>query len=176
MAARKMRRQDEAAIKEALNGGAKRRRAFSLSGRFALAHTLKAADGEPEQQIVFGWFSVVEANGKAVVDKEGDVIPPEEIERAGYRFVLHARLASDSHQRIGVGHLIESCVFTAEKQAVMVQSLKALGINATIDLGAVAWWGGFKVDDPEVWAAIKSGEYAAFSIGGVGMREEMAAD
>ena len=44
---------------------------------------------------------------------------------------------------------------------------KALGI----DLGKVGWFGAMRFRDDEVWAAVKSGKFRAFSIGGTGVRE-----
>jgi len=117
---------------------------------------------DEEQRLVFGWFSVVEKDGKPVVDREGDVILAEDLEKAAYGFVLKARVAGESHVRVGVGDLVESIMFTKEKQ-------EALGI----DLGMVGWWGGFKVSDEEVWKAVRSGEYPMFSIGGTGNRVPM---
>ena len=66
------------------------------------------------------------------------------------------------HQRGGVGHVIESIVFTKEKAA-------ALGIPA--DILPEGWWIGFKITDDEVWEKIKSGEYSMFSIEGEAIRE-----
>jgi hypothetical protein len=34
------------------------------------------------------------------------------------------------------------------------------------DYKGAAWFLGFRVKDPEVWASVKSGELSAFSIGG----------
>lgn len=112
-----------------------------------------------DERLVFGWFSVVEKGGKLIKDGEGDHIEPEQLEKAAYNYVLDARIAGDSHVRKGVGQLVESIVFTKEKQ-------EALGI----DLGCVGWWGGFHIDDDSVWDKIKKGEYPMFSIGGTGTR------
>lgn len=117
---------------------------------------------DEDQRLVFGWFSVVEKDGVAVVDDEGDVITPEELEKAAYNFVLKARIAGDRHVRKGVGDLVESIMFTKEKQ-------DALGIN----LGCVGWFGGFKVSDEDVWDSIRKGDYPMFSIGGKGTRIPM---
>lgn len=114
---------------------------------------------DEDEQLVFGWFSVVEQNGELIKDHEGDYIEPIQLEKAAYRYVLDARIAGDSHIRKGVGQLVESIVFTKDKQ-------EALGI----DLGYVGWWGGFHIDDDEVWKKIKKGEYLMFSIGGTGQR------
>lgn len=124
----------------------------------------KTAD---DQRLVFGWLSVSQdEDGNTVIDSQGDMIEPEELEKAAYDYVLYARAAGEMHERIeGVGRLVESIVFTKEKQ-------EALGIPP--GLLPVGWWVGFKVDDPDVWQKIKSGEYRAFSIGGTGFREEVS--
>jgi hypothetical protein len=128
--------------------------------KFRLLADISKVDAE--QQVVFGWFSVVEENGAPVVDSQGDVIAPAELEKAAYDFVLDARVAGEMHKRIGVGRLVESMVFTKEKQDLL-----------GIDLGKIGWWGGFKIDDPEVWDAVKIGKYRAFSIGGRAKQEEI---
>lgn len=115
-----------------------------------------------EEQLVFGWFSVVEKGGAPLVDREGSVITPVELEKGAYGFVLNARIAGENHIRKGVGDLVESIVFTKEKQELL-----------GIDLGKVGWWGGFKVTDAGVWKAITEGDYAMFSIGGKGTRVEV---
>ena len=115
------------------------------------------ADGD--QQLVFGWASVSTKGGVPIVDKQDDIITSAELEKAAYDFVLYSRTQGDMHARRGVGRMVESCVFTAEKQA-------ALGI----DLGMEGWWVGFKVDDTGVWKRIKAGELPEFSIGGKGER------
>jgi hypothetical protein len=110
---------------------------------------------DQDQQLMFGWASVVEKDGRIIVDKQGDIIPAEELEKAAYEYTLSSRVQGDMHDTVGVGRMVESMVFTKEKQ-------KALGI----DLGLVGWWVGFKVDDTELWAAVKRGEKPEFSIGG----------
>jgi hypothetical protein len=138
-----------------------KRSSFVLSGR-----VVNVAKIAPEKQLVFGWLSVaVDNDGELVEDLHEDAIPPEELEGAAYEFVLIHRNAGEMHERTqGVGRLVESFCTTPEK-------LKAMGIPQGT-LPDCGWWVGFKVDDPDVWAKIKSGEYAAFSIGGTAMREE----
>ena len=122
---------------------------------------LKIAKADADQQLIFGWASVVELDGQLIVDKQGDAILAADLEKAAYDFVLNARVYGQMHQTVGAGRLIESMVFTAEKQA-------ALGI----ELGKVGWWVGFRVDDAQTWAALKRGELPEFSIGGSGRRVE----
>lgn len=117
-----------------------------------------------DKNLVFGWASVIDkGNGEAIVDTQGDVIYEGELEKGAYRFVKTSRQAGEMHERIGVGTLVESMVFTKEKQ-------KALGIpEGSMPVG---WWIGFEVD-PDVFSKIKDGTYKAFSIGGKGRRKEI---
>lgn len=110
---------------------------------------------EPDKQLIFGWASVVEKDGMAIVDKQGDVIAIDDLENAAYVYVMESRTHGDMHDVKYSAKMVESMVFTKEKQ-------RALGI----DLGQVGWWVGFKVDDPELWAAHKRGDRPEFSIGG----------
>ena len=128
-------------------------------------HILKS-DGD--QRLVFGWANVsVTVDGKQVEDLEGDVIDPEELEKAAYAYVLDFRDAGELHDQ-GLrkkARLVESCVFTPDK-------LAAMGIpEGTVPLG---WWVGFYVDDDETWEKIKNGTYTMFSIEGRGEREPVA--
>jgi hypothetical protein len=129
---------------------------------------------DEEQRNVFGIFSVAEANGAPVVDHEDDSFTGDELEKAAYNHVLEARIAGENHVRKGVGDLIESVVFTEEKCAAMVKCLAETGITATIEIPAVAWWGGYHVHDDAVWKAVKAGEYVSWSIGGSADRAEAA--
>lgn len=127
---------------------------------FTVSGTIAKTD-EP-RRLVFGWASVAEDGGGLVVDKQGDMISPEELEKAAYQFVLFKRDAGEMHRRVGVGVLVESLVTTLEKQ-------RAMGLEpGTLPVG---WWVGFRVD-PDIFAKIQSGEYRAFSIHGVGRRTE----
>lgn len=129
---------------------------------------------DDDQRLVFGWFSIVEIDGAPVTDREGDRVAPAELEKAAYGHVLDARVASDTHVLIGVGNLVESCIFTVEKQQAMLASLQAMGIPAVLDLHCIGWWGGYFITDDRVWAEIKAGNYVSFSIGGNGTRTQAA--
>ena len=119
---------------------------------------LQATD--EDQHLVFGFFSVVEVDGVPVVDLQGDVITSKDIESAAYKYMRFSRMGDDRHDERAKAVIVESMVFTKEKQ-------KLLGI----DLGFVGWWGGFKVLDDALWKNFKSGKYEGFSIGGRGRRE-----
>lgn len=129
---------------------------FAIKGEDRTIGTFKAVEFQPDQQLIFGWASIATKGGKLVVDKQNDVIEPEELEKAAYDFVLEARDHGHMHQTVGTGRMVESMMFTEEKQ-------KALGIA----LGFEGWWVGFKVDSEAVWQAHKRGELPEFSIGGL---------
>ena len=133
-----------------------------LFGKSGLSIPFTVAKVDKPQQLIFGWASVVEKNGQLIVDKQGDVILPDDLEKAVYDFVLYARQHGDMHDNVGTGRLVESMVFTKEKQDIL-----------GIDLGKVAWWTGFKIDDPRTWAAHERGELPEFSIGGRGRRVQI---
>lgn len=120
---------------------------------------VKKAD--PDQQLIFGWASIVQEGDHLVVDHQNDMMLPEDLEKGAYDFVLEARHHGDSHKTIGTGRLVESMMFTKEKQ-------DALGVVIKNAAGQqlVGWWVGFKVDAADVWQKHKDGHLPEFSIGG----------
>lgn len=122
---------------------------------------------EPDKMLVFGWANVsARRDGEVIEDFQQDVIEPEDLENAAYAYVLNFRAAGEMHDP-GLrerGWLVESCVFTKEKQT-------AIGIpEGNVPEG---WWVGFKIDDPVTWEKIKNGEFRMFSIEGTGEREPL---
>lgn len=126
----------------------------------------RVAKVDAEQRLAFGWASVaIDAEGRPVIDHQGDLIPVAELERAAYRYVITSRDASEMHGRRGVAQLIESVVLTPEKYA-------ALGLP----IGPSGWWVGFHVNDDAVWQRVKSGDFREFSIGGSATRKPVAVE
>lgn len=125
-------------------------------GRFKIA---KSDDG---RHLAFGWANVaIRSDGEVIEDWQEDIVEPEELENAAYRFVELYREGGEMHERGGAAVLVESVVFTAEKMA-------AIGIPAgTLPIG---WWIGFKVTDDDVWEKVKDGTYSMFSIEGTAER------
>lgn len=120
---------------------------------------------DDEKQQVFGWASVIEVNGEPVVDLQGDYISPEEMEKAGYSYVMKSRKGGDMHLRdnwepIQKSEMIESFIVTDEKR-------QAMGLPPSVPTG---WWVGFKVQDEDLWRDIKEGRRTGFSIHGTGKR------
>ena len=124
---------------------------------------------DDDKRQVFGWASIVEINGEPVIDRQGDIMEPEEIEKAAYAYVQKSRKGGHQHRRteddqpFQASDMIESIVFTDEKIAKM---------NLPEDFPR-GWWVGYKVDDDETWGKVKSGEVTGFSIHGKGKRVEV---
>lgn len=120
------------------------------------------AKAMPDQQMIFGWANIaVDAQGFYPLDWDGDVTSPTSLENAAYTYVLKYRTAGEAHEGEAVGQLIESVMFTKEKQ-------QALGIpDGLLPQG---WWVGFHIPDKEVFAKAKNGEYGMFSVQGKAKR------
>ena len=123
------------------------------------------AKADADKQQVFGWASVVEVDGEPVVDLQGDYISADEMEKAGYSYVMKSRKGGDMHLRnnwepIQKSEMIESFIVTEDKRA-------AMGLPDSVPTG---WWVGFQVQDQQVWADIKDGKRTGFSIHGHGKR------
>lgn len=129
--------------------------------------TFSKTDDDKHQ--AFGWASVVEINGKPIVDRQGDWITPDEIEKAAYKYVLENRRGGNQHKRddqdqpLHASSLIESFVVTPEK-------IEKMGLPADTPIG---WWVGYKVHDEDAWQDIKKGVRTGFSIHGRGKRHDV---
>lgn len=126
--------------------------------------SVKVSKVDASQHLVFGWLSVCrDKDGNLVEDSQGHVIHPEDLEPAVYDYNLKTRTAGDMHVYLGVGALVESVMFTAEK-------MEAMGIPP--GLLPQGWWVGYKIEDEDTWARIVNGELAMLSIGGSGSLED----
>jgi len=117
---------------------------------------------DDEQRMVYGWASVVTEDGEAVVDRQGDVIEAATLVKAVNEFMEHVRVGKAMHTGEQVGTVVHSLPITKEIG-------DALGIQSNRE----GWVVAYKVFDDTVWAMVKSGELAAFSIGGRAMKEEI---
>jgi len=118
--------------------------------------------GATDKQLVYGWASVVEKDGKEVIDQHGDIIPEDVLADAVVEFMQDSRSNKTMHVGESTGTIVESMMFTKELQ-------KVLGI----DLKKVGWLIGVKIDDSEVWKSIKDGNLKMFSIGGNAVWEKL---
>lgn len=129
------------------------------------------------QSLVFGFANVsvskstaAGSGGDEFFDLQLDSIPPAELEKAAYDFVLDFREADEMHKGDAIGHLVESMVFTDEK----LSKLATDPVSGKVDEEALTilkralpcrWWVGFKLNKSS-YELVKSGQYKMFSIGG----------
>lgn len=128
-----------------------------------MSQKVQIAKANDQEQHVFGWASVAkDAAGEYPLDWQGDVIDPEMLETAVYKFNLEFRESNDMHQPNSTnGSLIESVMFTKAK-------MQAMGIpEGVIPEG---WWVGFHIEDPIAYQKVKQGIYKMFSIEGQAKR------
>lgn len=115
-----------------------------------------------DEGLVSGWANVaIDKDGKAPLDWQDDVIAPETLEKAAINFMENYRGSGEMHRGDSKGTVVESIVFTKEKQ-------QAIGIpDGVVPEG---WFITVKVHDPEVFAKVKDGTYRMFSIQGTAKR------
>ena len=116
---------------------------------------------DEEQRMVYGWASVVTEKGEPVVDRQGDVIKPDTLVNAVNKFMEHVRVGKEMHKGEQIGAVIHSMPITKE-----------IGDSLGIQSDREGWIVAFKVYNDDVWAKVKSGELAAFSIGGRATKED----
>lgn len=95
------------------------------------------------------------------VDKHGDIIPSSEIERAAHEFLLNDGQIDVMHNTIaGYGDVVESYVLMKDEEFKLPDGTKKTYPEGT-------WILGVKFND-DTWESVKSGEFAGFSMYGVG--------
>lgn len=122
---------------------------------------------DEDKRLVYGWASVVTEGGMPVIDKQGDMLDIDDLQKATHAFMATGRAAGQNHERdeegiVSYGKIVEAVVFTEDLQS-------ALGIH----LGKTGLFIAVKVDDDDVWKSVKDGSLKAFSIGGRGQRKEI---
>jgi hypothetical protein len=146
---------------------------------------------DDDKHLAFGWASVVTQGGHPVVDKQGDYINIEDIEKAAYAYVEKSRVGGDTHRRVAtaahwdphpqgpnsmalhkadgpdkVSEMVESMVFTDDK-------VEKMGLPDDFPRG---WWVGFKIKDEDTWSEVRKGNRTGFSIHGKGIRKSQSLD
>ena len=118
-------------------------------------------------RVAYGWAMVAAtAGGERIVDLQGDLIEPSELEKASVEFMLAYRDSGVMHKGAPIASVVASLVTTPELT-------KALGIpDGHVPVG---WVVGVKIHDEAVWKRVKDGELRMFSIEGDADRVEAAA-
>jgi len=116
---------------------------------------------DEEQRMFYGWASVVTKDGIPVVDRQGDTIEPDTIEKASTEFMKEVRVGK-------VMHVGAQKVTFVHSMPITKQLCEALGIQSDKE----GWIVGGYVHDDDTWALVKSGKLPALSIGGRARREK----
>ena len=116
------------------------------------------------RQIAYGWASIIERDGRAVVDLQHDQIALADLEKAVESFMSRGAPIKSMHAGGPIGYVVESFISSPDK-------LEKMGLDP--DAMPRGWWIGVRVTDPETWSRIERGELRAFSIGGRARRVEV---
>ena len=117
---------------------------------------------DTEQRIVYGFASVISKDGVPIVDRQGDIITAQELEKAASEFMLGTRTGLTMHKGEPTTTIIHSFPMTDETK-------KAYQIESPYE----AWLIAVKVHDDETWERVKQGELKDFSIGGRAQRKDV---
>lgn len=115
-----------------------------------------------DEGLVSGWANVaLQPDGNAPLDWQDDIIRTEVLEHAAINFMMECRGSGVLHSGGIKGIVVESIVFTKEKQI-------AIGIpEGTVPEG---WFITVKILDDSIFKLVKSGVYRMFSIQGSAKR------
>lgn len=118
-----------------------------------------------DEGLVSGWANIaINKDGSRPLDWSDDVIEPATLEKAAIQFMEEYGESGVEHKGDAVGVVVESIMFTKEKQA-------AIGIpEGTVPEG---WFITVKVKDPDVFAKVKDGTYKMFSFQGTARRTKL---
>jgi 8-oxo-dGTP pyrophosphatase MutT (NUDIX family) len=131
----------------------------------SITTTFKVAKANDSEGLVSGWANVaVNADGSLPLDWQDDIIRPETLEKAAINFMMDYRGSGAMHEGDSKGIVVESIVFTKEKQA-------AIGIPEGII--PEGWFITVKILDPVVFEQVKNGTFKMFSIQGHAKRVEL---
>lgn len=113
------------------------------------------------KQICYG--VVLEPN---TIDLQGDIMSKEEIEKTAHDYMENARNVGRRHQGVMDAVPVESYIAPSD---IHISD----GPYGPTTIKEGSWVIGIKVRDPDEWRKVENGEYAAFSVGGTGIRESV---
>lgn len=107
-----------------------------------------------EQMLVYGVVYEPSTEDNLVLDSHGDYMIAEQIEKAAHSFMLKAQNIDTQHNFVeGAGNVVESYIAPADFEVD----------GETITKGS---WVLVTKAEPDVWEAIKKGEYTGYSLAG----------
>lgn len=112
------------------------------------------------KQIVYG---VVLAPNE--IDAQDDFMTPDDIEKAAHGYLQNSRVVGSGHTKPIEAYPVESFIAP--------QDFEVHGQYGNQPVKKGSWVLGVKVEDPEEWQKVASGEYTGFSVGGHGARTEV---
>lgn len=119
------------------------------------------------QQIVYGWAGqYLTVDGQPIEDLQGDVIEPDEIQKAAENFVKDYGTSGIHHEGKSVGQIVASLVTTPD-------IVKAFFPDSAGRV-PVGWIIGVYYPDKKVFDRVVSGELPMFSVQGNADRYEDA--
>jgi DNA adenine methylase len=124
---------------------------FKEEGRY-----LKFAGMDLERQIVYG---IVLQPG--VIDKQGDKISADEIEKAAHKYALTPMVIGKGHKEQIKAKPVETYIAPIDFELGGQEVLKG------------SWVMAVKVMDTELWTMVKEGEFTGFSIGAYGRKRKV---
>lgn len=128
--------------------------------RLLKADTSQDTGGEKDERFVFGVVLVPDE-----VDSQGETYTADEVRKAAHSFMEHfGGIIKVMHQGRAIDGIkvIETYV-TKQKEAHG---------GETLPVGT--WLMGTRVQDDELWMAVKRGEFTGYSIGGTALRERLS--
>lgn len=111
---------------------------------------------DDEKRIVYGKVLVPNK-----IDKQYDVIEPEEVERVAHEFLI-------GFQNPSLVGMVEKSEMGYQHQYIGNQDLYV--VESWIDKSDGAWWLGTYVKNDDIWEGVKKGDITGYSIGGKAYR------
>jgi len=127
------------------------------TGRVVKEYHAMILKADEERRLVYG--VVLEPD---TVDSQGDIISAAEIEKAAHKFLVKSRVVGDRHSKKANAEVVESYIAPDDFEMGGQKVKKG------------SWVLGVHISDDRLWDAVKKREYTGFSVGGFGIREEVA--
>lgn len=119
---------------------------------------------DEDRRLALGWLSVNKVAGKYVIDRQGDIIPDDELEEAVIDFGLNSRVGKVMHDGDPVATMLVFPMTPWVQQALGIDLGKSGALSLT------------KFHDETAWLMVKDGSLPAMSIGGSAVREDAPDD
>lgn len=127
--------------------------------KFRKSAEVKVLKYDQDLGLVIGWGAVCTEDGEPYYDRQGDHFPEDEMLRASLDFMRKSRAMDAMHEEQKVGDVVFAFPMTSE----VMDALGLEGSRTGLVVGVCP--------NEETLAKFESGEYKAFSIGGLYRRD-----